>query len=167
MFRHFTGFLSWVFKTERTFITVSSFTSKRKKENVEEQESIVENSENSFCSPELQTTICKIRILAENGSDGLFLKNYFRGWLRVWMSGTPRKWVRHWMVFVHSFYFVIERIDTARLIHNNKYFCTYSCLKLLILPNVSVLRQDFFYELEQSRWQPVETLSSGAKTVPA
>lgn len=43
MFRHFTGFLSWVFKTERTFITVSSFTSKRKKENVEEQESIVEN----------------------------------------------------------------------------------------------------------------------------
>lgn len=26
---------------------------------------------------------------------------------------------------------------------------------------------DFFYELEQSRWQPVETLSSGAKTVPA
>lgn len=157
MFRHFTGFLSWVFKTERTFITVSSFTSKRKKENVEEQESILENSENSSCSPELQTTICKIRILAENGSDGLFLKNYFRGWLRVWMSG----------MFVHSFYFVIERIDTARLIHNNKYFCTYSCLKLLILPNVSVLRQDFFYELEQSRWQPVETLSSGAKTVPA
>lgn len=26
---------------------------------------------------------------------------------------------------------------------------------------------EFFYELEQSRWQPVETLSSAAKTVPA
>ena len=61
MFRQFTGFLSWVFKTERTLITVSSFTSKRKKENVQDQGSILDNSEDSFCSRELQTTICNIR----------------------------------------------------------------------------------------------------------